>query len=112
MHGSKANADNAVRIVAALDDFGFGGLGLTAEDFQQDDRVVQLGYPPYRIDILTAVDGVRFDDAWPRRISVAVGGQDLAVIGREDLIANKQASDRPQDRADVARLVGVDGSHG
>lgn len=56
--------DNAERLLCALDDFGFGSVGLTAADFMQPNRVVQLGYPPLRIDLLTSVDGVAFDDCY------------------------------------------------
>lgn len=97
--------DNARRVLAALTDFGFGGLGLTTDDFATPDQVVQLGYPPYRIDILTSIDGVAFEEAWPRRITIEVDGIPLQVIGRSDLIKNKVAADRPQDRVDVDRLT-------
>jgi hypothetical protein len=99
------DAANAEKVMAALEAFGFGGLGLTAEDFRASDRVVQLGYPPYRIDILTAIDGVQFSEAWPRRLTVKAGSVAMPVIGRKDLVANKVAADRPQDRADVQRLL-------
>lgn len=95
---------NARGIVDALDEFGFGGLGLAADDFLAPDQVIQLGYPPYRIDILTAIDGVEFPEAWSRRIVVSVDGLALSVIGREDLIANKLASGRPRDIDDVDRI--------
>jgi hypothetical protein len=96
--------DNAERVLAALTAFGFGTLGLRVADFDHPDSIVQLGYPPYRIDILTSIDGVDFDDAWSRRVAVEADGVPLPVIGRDDLIRNKVAADRPQDRADVARL--------
>lgn len=96
--------DNAERVVAALGDFGFGDVGLTVSDFSRTDQVVQLGYPPYRIDILTGVDGVEFPDAWPRRLALDVGGVTMQVIGLEDLVANKLACGRPQDLVDVDRL--------
>jgi hypothetical protein len=99
-----AEPGNAGRIVAALDAFGFGALGLGTDDFVRDDSIVQLGYPPYRIDILTSIDGVDFEVAWSRRISVDVDGLQLHVIGRDDLLANKLAAGRPQDLADVDRL--------
>ena len=99
------NDQNAERILEALHAFGFGGLGLTAGDFDHPDAVIQLGYPPYRIDILTSIDGVAFEDAWERRISVDVDGLHLDVISRDDLVRNKIAADRPQDRADVHRLT-------
>lgn len=97
--------DNAERVLAALTAFGFGSLGLEVADFDRADSIVQLGYPPYRIDILTSIDGVEFDDAWSRRLSVEADGLALEIIGREDLVRNKVVADRPQDRADVARLV-------
>jgi hypothetical protein len=79
-------------------------LGLEGTDFDRSDSIVQLGNPPYRIDILTSIDGVEFDDAWSRRMSVDADGIYLAVIGRDDLVRNRVAANRPQDRADVARL--------
>ncbi len=96
--------DNASKIIAALDEFGFGSLGLSVDDFVEPEIVVQLGYPPHRIDIITSIDGVDFDDAWERRMMVNVGGVQVPIIGREELILNKIAAGRPQDLADVARL--------
>ncbi|CAN5779391.1 nucleotidyl transferase AbiEii/AbiGii toxin family protein [soil metagenome] len=96
--------DNASKIIAALDEFGFGSLGLSVDDFVEPEIVVQLGYPPHRIDIITSIDGVDFDDAWERRMMVNVGGVEVPIIGREELILNKIAAGRPQDLADVARL--------
>lgn len=96
--------DNASKIIAALDEFGFGSLGLSVDDFVEPEIVVQLGCPPHRIDIITSIDGVDFDDAWERRMMVNVGGVEVPIIGREELILNKIAAGRPQDLADVARL--------
>lgn len=98
------DAGNATRLVAALDDFGFGEVGLTASDFDHEDAVVQLGYPPMRIDILTSIDGVRFEDAYPGRVDGEIDGLPISFIGREDLLDNKRAAGRAQDLADVARL--------
>lgn len=67
---------------------------------------MQLGYPPYRIDLLTQISGVDFDSAWTRRVEVILGGVVVPFIGREDLIASKRATGRPQDVADVLRLTG------
>ena len=97
--------ENARRVVTALTTFGFGSLGLREADFETPDVVVQLGYPPLRIDVLTSIDGVNFDEAWPRRIILPIDGYDVPFIGRDDLIANKRAVGRPQDRADVTRLL-------
>lgn len=100
--------ENASRVIRALTDFGFGSLGLTADDFNRPDSIVQLGYPPYRIDILTEIDGVSFDAVWDRHIEVEIGSRRVPFIGREDLITNKRTSGRPQDIADVARLASQD----
>lgn len=97
--------DNARGVMSALLDFGFGELGLSEADFLAPDHVVQLGYPPYRIDILTAIDGVTFDDAWQRRLAISTGDGELQVIGRDDLVANKRASGRPRDLDDVERIL-------
>ena len=67
---------------------------------------MQLGYPPYRIDLLTQISGVDFDAAWTRHIEVVLGGVVVPFIGRDDLIVNKRATGRPQDVADVLRLTG------
>jgi glycine cleavage system aminomethyltransferase T len=96
---------NAKRIVDALASFGFKDIGVTESDFTRADSVIQLGYAPYRIDILTSIDGVDFESAWIRRASVDVGGVVVGFIGRDDLITNKRAVGRPQDLVDVERLL-------
>jgi hypothetical protein len=93
---------NANRLVSALEDFGFGSLGLTPADFLEEGVVVQLGYPPKRIDILTQVDGVQFDPCWERHVEVEIGGQRVPFLSANDLLANKKAAGRPQDMADVS----------
>jgi hypothetical protein len=97
--------ENVRRVVEALDEFGFGGLGITEDDLSSPDLVIQLGYPPRRIDLLTRIDGVDFESAWDRRIEVLLDAVRVPFIGREDLIANKRAVGRPQDVADVLRLT-------
>ncbi len=104
------DAANAHRLLAALDEFGFGGVGIEHDDLTSPDCVVQLGYPPYRIDLLTGISGVDFESAWSRHIEVVLGGVVVPFIGRDDLIANKRASGRPQDVADVIRLTADDDS--
>ena len=103
---------NADRLLVALDEFGFGGVGIEHDDLTSDDCVVQLGYPPYRIDLLTQISGVDFDAAWTRHIEVVLGGVVVPFIGRDDLIVNKRATGRPQDVADVLRLTGDTPSSG
>ena len=98
------NDGNADRMLVVLDSFGFGSLNITREDLLGPDTVIQLGYLPHRIDLLTGIDGVGFDEAWNRRMEVEVGGRQVPFISREDLITNKRAVARPQDLADVAKL--------
>ena len=98
------NDHNADRMLVVLDSFGFGSLNITRENLLKPDTVIQLGYPPHRIDLLTGIDGVSFDEAWNRRMEVEVNGQQIPFISREDLITNKKAVARPQDLADVAKL--------
>jgi hypothetical protein len=76
----------------------------TKDNFLDEGTVVQLGQPPIRIDLLTTVDGVAFDDCWERRIEASIAGQAVPFLSAEDLIANKKASGRPQDLADAAAL--------
>lgn len=100
--------ENADRLMLVLGQFGFGGLGLTADDFRKPDAVVQLGYPPARIDLLTAIDGVEFVDCYPRRQSFVVDGVALQLIDVDDLKANKRAAARPKDLADLDALDASD----
>ncbi len=100
-----ADPINAQRLLIALDEFGLGGVGIEEADLTSPDRVIQLGYPPYRIDLLTQISGVEFEKAWARHIEVILDGVKVPFIGREDLIVNKRATGRPQDIADVLRLT-------
>lgn len=96
--------DNLSRLMAALAAFGFGGVGLSKEDFSAADAVVQLGFPPGRIDLLTGIDGVEFDPCFARRQVMRVGRLDLPIIHIDDFIANKRASGRLKDLADLEAL--------
>jgi hypothetical protein len=102
----RPSSDNAARVWKALAEFGAPLTDLKPADLESHDLIYQIGVPPSRIDLLTGISGVTFDDAWPRRVIVPVAGQSVAVLGREDLIQNKKASGRPQDLADVAQLEG------
>jgi predicted nucleotidyltransferase len=97
-------AENAESLLTALDDFGFGSVGLVANDFTEPGRVVQLGYPPVRIDLLTSIDGVEFEGCFNRRVEVVVDGLPVPFIALDDLRRNKASSGRPQDIADLAAL--------
>lgn len=96
--------DNASRTIAALSDFGFGGLGLTVDDFLDPDVVVQLGREPSRIDLLTFATGVDFAEAYERRSTVDLDGLIVDVISALDLKRNKLATGRLRDLADAAEL--------
>ena len=96
---------NATKIITALNAFGFANVGISVSDFLREDSVVQLGYPPYRIDILTSIDGLEFAEAWASRVMVRINNMDVPFISRDDLITNKTAVGRPQDIADVQRLT-------
>lgn len=100
----RVDRENAQHIVEALGDFGFGDLGLAVEDFLADDIVVQLGREPQRIDLLTFVSGVEFDEAYANRVEVELGEVEVPVIGRDDLRRNKLATGRLRDLADLEDL--------
>jgi len=100
----RPTAQNAGRILAALNDFGFGSLNLGAEDFSTQDRVVQLGVPPVRVDLITSLSGVSWETCWASRQPGAYGDVPVAFIGREQFIANKRAVGRTKDLADLEAL--------
>jgi len=100
----KCDIDNARRVMSALNEFDFGGLGLSELDFCSPDQVVQLGYPPFRIDLLTGIDGVSFDAAWKERLEYASGDLTIPFIGLDALKQNKRASGRPRDLDDLDNL--------
>jgi hypothetical protein len=96
--------DNLARLIAALTQFGFAALGLSEDDFLQPEAKVQLGHPPARIDLLTAIDGVTFEAAYEHKLIVELAGMLLPVISIDHLINNKLAAGRPKDLLDVAEL--------
>jgi hypothetical protein len=97
---------NAQRVFDALVRFGapLVSAGVAAADFAQPGAVYQIGLPPRRIDLLTEISGLTFDEAWASRITAEVEGRTVSFIGRDALVRNKQASGRLKDIADVARL--------
>ncbi len=97
--------DNARRMMAALRHFGFGGSSATEELFLHSNKIVRMGVPPLRITILTTIDGVRFAECYARRVEVPLDDATIYVISRQDLIANKQASGRAKDIADLEQLA-------
>ena len=98
---SPENADNVLK---ALEEFGFGSLGLKSEDFLESDQIIQLGYPPNRIDILTTLKEIKFEDCYKARVEVDIQGLKINFIDLENLKHNKRATGRPQDLADAENL--------
>lgn len=95
---------NAQRIMAALNKFGFGLVGLKAEDFETPDKVIQLGVPPVRVDIATSITGVSWKEAFSGRVEGKYGDIPVYYIGRQQFISNKQALGRKKDLADLEAL--------
>jgi hypothetical protein len=96
--------ENAGRIWRALSRFGVPLFDLTKDDLKEPETVFQIGIAPQRIDILSSIDGVEFDEALPEIQRVEIEGLIIPIIGRKHLIQNKKAAGRPQDQADVIRL--------
>ncbi len=99
-----ATPDNAARLMKALADFGAPLSGVTAADFSRPGIVFQLGLPPRRIDVLTALTGLTFADAWPNRVRSAFGPLSADFIGRDQFVANKRATGRTKDLGDIESL--------
>ena len=95
--------------MSALEDFGFGALGLAERDFVEPDVVIQLGYPPARIDLLTSLSGVDFDTCYRARVVEAIDGLHVPFIRLDDLLRNKRVTGRLQALADVEALQGRTG---
>jgi hypothetical protein len=102
----RPSADNAGRVWRGFERFGAPLGRLALDDLATPDVVVQIGAAPRRIDVMTSIDGVDFDAAWPERVLVTVDRLEIPVISRRHLIANKRATGRPQDIADIAWLSG------
>lgn len=96
--------ENAANLLQALVQFGFGSLNLTVEDFLEPEQVIQLGYPPNRIDLITSPPGVDFDQAYPGRVEVMIDGVSVNFIDLENLKKTKKAAGRLQDLADLENL--------
>jgi hypothetical protein len=100
----ETSPENSQKLMEALIEFGFGSLGLDAEDFQSPDQIIQLGYPPNRIDLITTPDGIEFESCYQAKIEVKINDINVNFIDLENLKKNKQASGRLQDLADLENL--------
>ena len=102
----RADPANATRVLAALEAFGapLQAAHVTVDDFAVPGATYQIGLPPRRIDVLTALSGIGFDEAWQTRVERKIGAATVPFLGRDALLKNKRASGRPKDLADVAAL--------
>jgi len=100
----EVSKDNARKMIQALDEFGFGDLELTEEDFLKEGLIIQLGYEPVRIDLLTTISGCTFKEIWDHKKFGDYGDEKVIFIGKEELIKSKKAAGRKQDEADLELL--------
>lgn len=100
----ESSEENAKKVLRALNDFGFAEMNLKKEDFLEKGQVIQLGYPPNRIDLINSPDGVDFAESYASRIEIEIDGLRILVINLENLKKNKKASGRLQDLADLENL--------
>ena len=98
------SAENAGKVYRALEDFGAPLTGVSESDFAKPGVTFQIGVPPLRIDILTEISGVGFDEAWNDRSLHSFGPFTIPFLGRQTLIKNKRATGRPKDFADLDSL--------
>ncbi len=100
----KRDKDNAQKIIKTFHDFGLGSLELSEADLLDPDQVIQLGNPPLRIDLLTSISGVDFEEAWQHKVIGRYGDQKVYFIGKEELRKNKKAAGRKSDLDDLDKL--------
>ena len=99
-----AEKGNSERIIQSIKDFGFESLQLVPQDFLNPDNIIQLGYPPNRIDLITYLSGVDFNSCFDKRQMVNIDGLNVNFISIEDLLENKKKTGRHQDLADIEKL--------
>jgi hypothetical protein len=102
----RPTTDNAERLVVALRAFGFPNVPLTPAEIIAPQRLIELGVVPVQIHVMSAIDGVSFDEVWSGRVEAAFGSTIVPFIGRREFLRNKQAAGRPKDHADIAALSG------
>lgn len=99
-----AESENASRLLKALQDFGFGALGLQQEDLSDPENVIQLGYEPHRIDLIIQLEGLDFGTCFAQRQEATFEGIPIHFIGYDDLLKNKRSTGRLKDKVDVQTL--------
>ena len=100
----RPSAKNGQAIVQAIREFGFASLGITEDDLASPGRVIQFGVEPSRIDLITSITGVTFEEAWAGKCAGELDGLPVFYIGVNDLIRNKEATGRPKDLGDAGEL--------
>jgi len=100
----KPDQNNALKVLKVLKDFGFAELDLSINDFSSPEKIVQLGVPPIRIDIITSITGLSWEQIAPNRVSGDYGDVPVYYIGKQEFIANKKALSRHKDLADIEAL--------
>lgn len=98
------SSDNARRIIRALVKFGAPLSNISEQDFTSPDVVVQLGVEPSRIDLITGIDAIEFDDAWENKLSITIDELEIYILSKADLLKNKLATGRAKDQGDIAWL--------
>ena len=97
------SVENAKKICAALEEFGIP-FSIEPDDFMEQDSVIQIGLAPYRIDILTDIDGVDFESAWENKVDGTILGVKTSIVSLKDLMLNKSSTNRPKDKLDMVQL--------
>ncbi len=100
----RRSAENAEKLIGAIAAFGFNSTNLSAGDFLEEGRVIQLGVAPNRVDVLTSITGVEFEDVWRGRVPSELDGLAVSFIDKASFILNKKATGRTQDKADIEAL--------
>ena len=100
-----SSPENAEKIIKALTEFGFEDLNLSEDDLCQKGNIIQLGYEPLRVDIVTSLSSISFNQVWKNKVSADYGREKVHFIGLDDLIQTKKQSSRPQDKVDLDLLV-------
>ncbi|HEX7709216.1 MAG TPA: hypothetical protein VF701_22370 [Thermoanaerobaculia bacterium] len=104
----RASRENASRVRRAIEIFGMPVDNISVAELEEPGLVLQFGFPPQRIDVMTSISGVTFAEAWPQRILVELEGRQHPVIGRAEFIRNKRAAGRPRDLVDAEALESAD----
>jgi hypothetical protein len=100
------SSENATKILNVLNEFGFGSLNFKIEDFLEANNIIQLGYEPTRIDILTSLSGVQFDNCYQQAVEANFEGLEIKFIDLKNLRINKTSSGRAKDLGDLENLIG------